>query len=129
MLVTATGPPNRTYDLLASSDLQSWTVISVVSLDASGQFAFTDPDAANYPARFYRVRETQPSVQLQLTAAGQAVVAVNGQNGVTYDVQASSDLASWTVIGTVTLDASGTYSFVDVNAANYPVRFYRTEQE
>ena len=128
MVLTVTGPAGRTYDLLASADLRSWAVIRVVSLSSGGRFDFTDPDAAKFPARFYRARETQPSVQLRLAPARQMVVSVSGQNGVTYDVQASSDLAQWTKIGAVTLTASGGADFVDVNAPNYPARFYRTRQ-
>ena len=129
MRLTLTGPGNRTYDVLASSDLQQWTVIRVLSADNSGRFEFVDPDAANFPARFYRARETQPSVQLRLTPAGQVLLSVIGQNGYTYDVQASSDLATWTILGTVFLDESGAADFVDADAANYPARFYRTLQE
>lgn len=128
MMLTVTGPAGRTYDLLASSDLQDWVVISVVSLNAGGQFDFTDPDAANHPARFYRARETQPSVQLRLAPDSHAIVSVTGQNGRMYDVQASSDLADWTVIGAVTLGESGGLDFVDADAANYPARFYRTRE-
>lgn len=128
MVLTVTGPAGRTYDLLASSDLRSWAVIRVVSLSSGGRFDFTDPEAANYPARFYRARETQPAVQLRLAAAQQMVVSVSGQNGVAYDVEASSDLAQWTTIGTVTVPESGGADFVDVNAADYPARFYRTRQ-
>ncbi len=128
MMLTLTGPPGRTQDLLASSDLQTWTVISVVSLGTDGQFNFVDPEAANYPARFYRLRETQPSVQLRRSAAGQVVLSVTGQNTRTYDVLATPDLADWKIIGAVTLDASGTSDFVDGEAANYPTRFYRTQE-
>lgn len=128
MLLTVTGPAGRTYDLLASTDLQEWVVIGVASLGTGGDLNFVDPEAANYPSRFYRLRETQPSVQLRLTPDGLMVVSVTGQNGRTYDVQASVDLADWAVIGTVAVGASGAADFVDADAANYPTRFYRTQE-
>ncbi len=129
MMLSLNGPADRTYDLQASTNLRDWTVIGVVSLDDFGEFDFVDPAAANFPMRFYRAVESQPSVLLHLTVAQQVVVTVNGQNGAAYQVQASTDLSNWAAIGTVTLDASGTSNFTDVNAANYPARFYRTQQQ
>jgi hypothetical protein len=41
---------------------------------------------------------------------------------------ATQDLITWTVIGTVTLDASASANFTDLNAASYSQRFYRIQQ-
>lgn len=128
MTLAVTGTAGRTYDLLASTDLKNWAVIRVFTLGASGQLNFTDPDAAKYPARFYRTRETQLSVSLRATTARQMVVLVTGQNGRTYDVLASSNLRDWAVIGAATVGESGTVEFTDAGAANYSSRFYRTRE-
>jgi hypothetical protein len=128
MLLTVTGQPGRTYDLLASPDLSNWTVIARVTADTGGTLGFTDPDAPKYPARFYRAMETQPGVQLRVTPDRQAIVTVIGQNNHTYNLQASPNLQDWTVIGTVTLGTGGQVDFSDPEGADDPARFYRTQE-
>lgn len=93
---------------------------------------FTDTNAASFPKRFYRVvTETIPEalsrLQTRPAPAGQFVLTVTGQVGRTHNIQASSDLATWTVIGTVTVRAGGSVDFTDTNAASFPKRFYRTQ--
>lgn len=70
-----------------------------------------------------------PTVQMLAAPAGQAVLTVSGLIGSTYDIEATQDFTTWTVIGTVTLGASGTVRFVDADAVNFPHRFYRTQEE
>lgn len=53
-MLTVTGPPGKTYYIVATENLQNWTVIGTVTLDDSGSADFTDPDAASFPQRFYR---------------------------------------------------------------------------
>jgi hypothetical protein len=43
-----------------------------------------------------------------------------------YQVQASTNLINWTNLGTVTGNASGSFTFIDTNAYQFPYRFYRT---
>jgi hypothetical protein len=69
-----------------------------------------------------------PTVQICAAPAGQFGLTVSGLTGQTYDVEATQDLVTWTVIGTVTLDASGSSGFTDTNAACFPQRFYRTHE-
>jgi len=76
----------------------------------------------------YLVPANLPAVQIHSGFAGQFVLTVSGPPGQTYDVQASPDLSAWTVIGTVTPGASGSLDFTDTNAANFPQRYYRTQQ-
>ena len=47
----------HSYEILATSDLKTWTSISTTSVQATnGSFAFQDPaGTAAYPQRFYRV--------------------------------------------------------------------------
>ena len=67
-----------------------------------------------------------PGVQLRVTPARQFVLTVNGPIGHTYDIQATQDLKTWTVIGTVTMGTNGLSVFTDTNAASFSRRFYRT---
>jgi len=65
-------------------------------------------------------------VQFQVTPAKQFILTVTGPVGHTYDIQATQDFVTWTVIGIVTMGASGTLNFTDTNAAAFSRRFYRT---
>jgi hypothetical protein len=69
-----------------------------------------------------------PGVQFRVTPANQFILTVAGQNGHTYNIQATQDFKTWTVIGTVTMGASGSLDFTDTNAANFSRRFYRTQE-
>jgi hypothetical protein len=67
-----------------------------------------------------------PRVQIRVAPNSQVVLTVTGQVGSTYNIQASPDLTTWTVIGAVLLPAGGSLDFTDTNAASFPKRFYRT---
>jgi hypothetical protein len=68
-----------------------------------------------------------PRVQIRVAANKQVVLTVTGQVGSTYNIQASPDLTTWTVIGTVVVPAGGSLDFTDTNAASFPKRSYRTQ--
>jgi len=67
-----------------------------------------------------------PEVQFRVTPARQFILTVTGPVGHTYDIQATQDFITWTVIGSVTVGASGSVDFTDTNAASFSKRFYRT---
>lgn len=67
-----------------------------------------------------------PTIRIRVTAAGQAVLTVQGLIGHTYDIQATQDLKTWSVLGAVTLGDSGAASFTNSNTAGFSRRFYRT---
>jgi hypothetical protein len=54
------GQIGHTYEIQASTDLSFWMAIGSETADANGEFALTDFEAPNYPARFYRTRDVQP---------------------------------------------------------------------
>jgi hypothetical protein len=94
-------------------------------------FAATTYDAAGAESAFssqvaYTVPTPPAGVQLLVTAAKQFVLTVTGPAGHTYDIQATQNFKTWTVIGTVTVGAGGSLNFTDPNAANFSRRFYRT---
>ena len=132
-LLTVNGPPGKTYDIEATEDFTTWTVIGTGTLDADGSLEFTDTDAANHPQRFYRAHDPRTSVQALPAATlqilpldeGQFLVSVNGPPGRTYDIEATQDFTTWTVIDMGTLDDRGWLDFTDTDAPNYPQRFYR----
>ena len=56
-VVTVTGHPGRTYEILATQTFTAWTVIGTVTVGAGGSLDFTDTNAASLPKRFYRTHE------------------------------------------------------------------------
>jgi hypothetical protein len=48
-----------------------------------------------------------------------------GIPGVTYLIQASTDLSTWTTISTNVASSTGVILFLDTDAPNYNSRFYR----
>jgi hypothetical protein len=110
------------------------TTIAGLTAGVTYYFAATAYDGlgleSGYSAEVsYLVPAELPAVQIRTALAGSFIVTVTGPAGLTCDIQASPDLVAWTVIGTVTLDASGSLDFTDTNAVNFPQRFYRTEQK
>ena len=75
----------------------------------------------------YLVPAPGPNLQISRAPTGQFTLTVTGLTGQTYQILASPDLTTWTVIGTVIVGAGGSGSFTDTNAANFPQSFYRTQ--
>jgi hypothetical protein len=50
-----TGTTNATYSIQTSTNLTSWTVLSNVTMNASGSFQFLETNFASAPRRFYRL--------------------------------------------------------------------------
>ena len=67
-----------------------------------------------------------PGVQLQVTPTRNFILTVTGPISHTYDIQATQDFKTWTVIGTVTVGTNGSAVFTDTNAPSFSRRFYRT---
>jgi hypothetical protein len=65
-------------------------------------------------------------LQIRIAANKQAILTVTGKTNHTYEIQATTDLKTWSVIGTVTLGASGSRNYTNTNAGSFSKRFYRT---
>ena len=57
MILSVRGVAGRFFFVEASEDLTNWTVIDVVLIPSVEALELTDPDAANFAKRFYRLRE------------------------------------------------------------------------
>jgi hypothetical protein len=57
-------------------------------------------------------------------AGNSVVLSVIGQPGQTYNVLSSQNLTAWTLIGTVTLDATGGCQFTDPAGTSRPNCMY-----
>jgi hypothetical protein len=56
---------------------------------------------------------------------GFARLSFNGASGFSYRVLASTNMTSWSVLGTAAPATPVSFQFADGNATNYPARFYR----
>jgi len=57
VVLTVMGQIGHSYDLQVTQAFTDWAVIGTVTLGASGSVEFLDPNAADFPARFYRVQK------------------------------------------------------------------------
>ena len=64
--------------------------------------------------------------QIQTSADGQSVLAMRGQIGRQYDIEASEDLNTWKLIARVTIPDGGSLRFSDPDSPLFARRFYRT---
>ncbi len=64
-------------------------------------------------------------------ASGHMAIRFKGSYGVTYTIEATSDLTTqnWTAIGSATPDAFGFFIFEDMNNAGVSIRFYRARPQ
>ncbi len=69
---------------------------------------------------------TQNYLSLGTLPNGNRNVQFMGIPGLTYSVQASTDMVSWVTIGTRMAGPNGSYAFEDVDTVSYPTRFYRS---
>jgi hypothetical protein len=125
--------PGATYYFAVTS----YSLLGVESA-FSGEVSYTVP--APPAVEVARAVPTPPAVEVsqtvpalpaalsfQVTAAGQFVLSVSGPAGQTYEIQATQDLMTWTVIGNVTVGAGGSLDFSDTNAPGFSSRFYRAQ--
>ena len=56
VVLSATGQPGQTYNVLASQDLKTWTLIGILTLDATGSGQFTDPAGNSRPTCMYYLK-------------------------------------------------------------------------
>jgi hypothetical protein len=69
-----------------------------------------------------------PRLLIRRESSGVVEVAVQGDVGRTYRLQASTDLVNWTQVGNDEVMTSYPLVFRDADAPNYPRRFYRAIQ-
>ncbi len=129
--LTASAPPGHTYDVLATEDFALWLAIGAVAVDTNGWFGFTDPDASQYPWRFYQLHETTytPAGSLpvfdSLTTSDTGVQAqVSGQVGHTYEILLTLDFKVWGVIGAITIGRGGTGTITLPPDSAFPFSYY-----
>lgn len=94
-------------------------------------FAVTALNSAGLESRFSNQVSFQAGLDgtsIQLAANGAVDLFVKGLIGQKYDIEATQDLITWTIISSITLGDGGSQKFTDPNAAAFPTRFYRTRK-
>jgi len=127
------GVSSHNYTNMINAGNVTNTTISGLVAGVTYYFAATDYDSVGAQSDYsneaiYKVPSTLSQMKIRHAPAGQFILTMTGLIGQTYDVQATQDLKTWTVIGTVTMGAGGSLDFTDTNAANFQNRFYRMQQ-
>jgi hypothetical protein len=100
---------------------------AATTYDAQGkESGFSNEATYDVPASV--IPNILPTMQIRNAPAGQFLLTVTGSVNQSYDIEATEDFSGWTVIGTVVIGAGGSQDFADVDATNYPQRFYRTRE-
>ncbi len=128
------GVISHNYTNMVSVGNVTNTIIGGLVSGTTYYFAATTYDAQNQESGFsseisYLVTTAGTTMEIRSEASGQFMLTVAGTVGQAYDIEATQDFKTWTVIGTVTIGVSGSLDFTDVNAPNYPQRFYRTREK
>jgi hypothetical protein len=125
-ILTFLGVPNRTYDIWANRNSTGWTVIGQVTTQPDGLAVFIDPNLLDFSSTLYYPIEAPSSVRIRSVIDGQILLAVSGQPGREYEIQATQDFTTWEAIGRATMEADGTSHFIDSSAPDYSSRMYLT---
>ena len=132
IVLSGTGQPGQAYSVLRSQDLGNWAVIGAVTIDNRGFFEFWDDTAMSRPSSTYRLQRVAavpPRLEISAGAGSPVLLSGTGQPGDMFDVLASQDFRSWTTIGSVLIDASGSFQFVDPLSGQLPSRSYRLQEQ
>jgi len=125
------GGTSHTYTNVISAGNATNATISGLVQGTTYYFAATSYTAEGLESPFstevsYTVPGLLYGVKFRITPAGLHILTVTGPVGHTFDILATQDFVTWTVIGTVTVGASGSLDFTDTNAPEFSKRFYRT---
>jgi len=119
-------PSTLPYVIQASTNLLTW--LPIFTNAVPGLLDFSDFDATNYPARFYRMSwpvADQPPILSAPGMAGNGAfqMHVESVSGLPWAILTSTDLVDWTSIWTN--QPGGAMDFADANATNFACQFYR----
>ncbi|MFZ0826422.1 MAG: fibronectin type III domain-containing protein [Verrucomicrobiia bacterium] len=125
------GGTSGSYTNKVSVGLATRNVTPGLLVGVTYYFAATTYNAAGMESLYsgevsYTVPPQPQAVGIMAMPPGQFAMTLTGTVGHTYDIEATQDFKTWTVIGTVTVGPSGSLNFTDTNAASFSNRFYRT---
>jgi len=119
--------PSQYTNSIAVGNVTVGTISGLVN-GVTYYFATTAYTASDVQSPFSNEISYKPAfsqLQARLISPHQMVLTIQGQVGHNYDIEATQDFVTWTVIGTATPGDSGNVEFTDTNAASFSKRFYR----
>ncbi|HWW01928.1 MAG TPA: fibronectin type III domain-containing protein [Candidatus Acidoferrum sp.] len=130
------GVANQSYSTMEDVGNATTATVSNLVAGMTYYFAVTAYDPAGLESAFsaevgYTVPSTPAapvSLQLSFTETGEVLLTGSAPPGYVYDVQVSSDLSSWTSVGSVVTDTSALLEFTDPNVPAIRARYYRLHQ-
>ncbi len=126
--------PNRKYEIQATDDLQSWSVLGGSPITtANGIFEVLDPRFAPTSRRFYRAVMAGPFIEypgaLEITPALSPSAGNHARftaaAGRAYEIQSSTNSRAWTTLWSSALNVSGGNVEVQDPSPNAAVKRYR----
>ena len=134
------------FTVWASTNLVDWQPVpNVITVNNNGTLTIMDPEAGNYPHRYYRLGEAlttriptaqrlsgpygQSDGSVVLFSADSASVRLNAGDLPAIKFQASSNLADWFVLTNSIVVSNGVLILRDPTAKDNPQRFYRVEEQ
>src|SRR5262249_12511841 len=129
MVVSAICEPQKTYTLLASTNLSSWMPV-FTNTPSGSTFNFLDMQSSQFAERFFRgVLLDFPFSGLSISmnpTNHQALLTIQGaQPNHTLVLQGSDDLLNWAPIITNLPSTVTNIQFLDTNAPGFSKHFYR----
>ena len=127
------GGATRTYTNSANVGRATSLSVSGLVAGTTHYFAVTAYTLLGLESDFsdeasFTVPRTLAELGIRAGVARQVVVSVSGPIARTYEILASETLTAWTVVGRVTVGASGSVELTLTNAGNVWRRFYRTRE-
>jgi hypothetical protein len=101
-----------------------------VNDDTNDAFSYSITDGfGGYATNTITVTVITPGGVVKIAQPAGESITLNlaGIPGVAYDIERSTDMSNWTVVGTVTAPAHGVFSFTDTNPPQ-PSAYYRMKQ-
>jgi hypothetical protein len=130
-VLAITGPPGKTYQLLASPDQEDGLVLGTGTIGSDGTLnLLLDPEAFETYPNWYLEEIGIPSalvLQLSLAPGPAVLLTAMGEVGHTYAVLAaqSPHTSDWTTLATIAPDRAGNMTFTDDSVSRAPLTFYR----
>ena len=129
---TFTDPGATAYDLCAGVVPVSGSGSVNLNVEGTNTLTYTAGDGngnTNTTVRLVIVRDATPIIRSVASSTnGSFTLDLSGAPGFTYILESASDLAvpvGWQPVATNTLDATGDWQYNDMQATNFPQRFYR----
>ena len=112
---------NVTSNLVNGLNTGTRYFFAVTAIGATGLESDFSTELAYTPA----TASGGAAVKVRLASNSQAVLTVSGKTGQSFDLLATTNMTTWSVLGSATVGSNGEAAFTDTGATNYRQRYYR----